>query len=137
MSYLQTDLTILAKNNAISQMNKVRRAWMRCSPRPPPSKHANRSPLSSHPRQVRPWPAWMQPSSAPIQASYLSHSFYPPRYFSVLLSPLSSLCHSTKLIVWWDSLSMIEKRVGANKEMLVLMTEQAIQSQVRRAPPLI
>jgi hypothetical protein len=56
VAYLQTDLTILAKNNAISQMNK--------------------------------------------------------------------------LIVWWDSLSMIEKRVGANKEMLVLMTEQAIQSQV-------
>ena len=56
VAYMQTDLTILAKNNAISQMNK--------------------------------------------------------------------------LIVWWDSLSMIEKRGGGNKEMLVLTTELAIQSQV-------
>ena len=56
VAYMQTDLTILAKNNAISQMNK--------------------------------------------------------------------------LIVWWDSLSMIEKRGGGNKEMLVLSTELAIQSQV-------
>lgn len=35
-----------------------------------------------------------------------------------------------QLIVWWDSLSMIEKRVPANKEYLVLTTEAVYQGQV-------
>ena len=33
-------------------------------------------------------------------------------------------------MIWWDSLSMIEKRVASNKEELVLVTEAAIQGQV-------
>jgi SMODS and SLOG-associating 2TM effector domain 1 len=35
-----------------------------------------------------------------------------------------------QLIIWWDSLSMIEKRVPANKEFLVQTTELTIQTQV-------
>jgi hypothetical protein len=35
-----------------------------------------------------------------------------------------------QLMIWWDSLSMIEKRVASNKEELVLVTEAAIQGQV-------
>jgi SMODS and SLOG-associating 2TM effector domain 1 len=41
-----------------------------------------------------------------------------------------SINELNKLLIWWDSLSMIEKRVGANKEFLVVNTELAIQSQV-------
>jgi hypothetical protein len=33
-------------------------------------------------------------------------------------------------MIWWDSLSMIEKRVASNKEQLVLVTEAAVQGQV-------
>ena len=43
---------------------------------------------------------------------------------SILLPQLN------KLIVWWDSLTMIEKRSASNKEMLVHSAELAIQSQV-------
>jgi hypothetical protein len=35
-----------------------------------------------------------------------------------------------QLMIWWDSLTMIEKRVGANKEFLVMTTETAVQGQV-------
>ena len=35
-----------------------------------------------------------------------------------------------QLMVWWDSLSMIEKRVPSNKENLVQVTESSIQGQV-------
>ena len=35
-----------------------------------------------------------------------------------------------QLVIWWDSLSMIEKRVPANKEFLVSTTEQTVQIQV-------
>ncbi len=35
-----------------------------------------------------------------------------------------------QLIIWWDSLSMIEKRVASNKEQLVMITEAAVQGQV-------
>jgi len=35
-----------------------------------------------------------------------------------------------QLLIWWDSLSMIEKRVAQNKEFLVQTTESAVQSQV-------
>lgn len=35
-----------------------------------------------------------------------------------------------QLLIWWDSLSMIEKRVAANKEFLVQTTESAVQGQV-------
>jgi hypothetical protein len=47
-----------------------------------------------------------------------------------ILAKNSSINSMNKLIVWWDSLSLIEKRGGANKEMLVMMTESAIQGQV-------
>ena len=35
-----------------------------------------------------------------------------------------------QLMIWWDSLSMIEKRVPANKESLVRITETAVQGQI-------
>ena len=35
-----------------------------------------------------------------------------------------------QLLIWWDSLSMIEKRVSANKEYLVQVTETAFQGQI-------
>jgi hypothetical protein len=35
-----------------------------------------------------------------------------------------------QLLIWWDSLSMIEKRVPANKEYLVQVTETAFQGQI-------
>jgi hypothetical protein len=35
-----------------------------------------------------------------------------------------------QLIIWWDSLNMIEKRVSSNKEYLVMTTEGAIQGQI-------
>jgi hypothetical protein len=35
-----------------------------------------------------------------------------------------------KLLVWWDHLTMIEKRIPQNKEILVLTTEAAIESQI-------
>ena len=47
-----------------------------------------------------------------------------------ILAKNSSINAMNKLIVWWDSLSLIEKRGGTNKEMLVMMTESAIQGQV-------
>lgn len=47
-----------------------------------------------------------------------------------ILAKNSSINSMNKLIVWWDSLSLIEKRNGAHKEMLVMMTESAIQGQV-------
>ena len=35
-----------------------------------------------------------------------------------------------QLVIWWDSLNMIEKRVSSNKEYLVQTTEAAIQGQI-------
>ena len=42
----------------------------------------------------------------------------------------SALHQLHQLIIWWDSLNMIEKRVSSNKEYLVQTTEAAIQGQV-------
>jgi hypothetical protein len=33
------------------------------------------------------------------------------------------------LLVWWDGLTLIEKRVPKNKDRLVLITEETIQGQ--------
>lgn len=42
----------------------------------------------------------------------------------------SALHQLHQLVVWWDSLNMIEKRVSTNKEYLVQITEAAIQGQI-------
>ena len=38
-----------------------------------------------------------------------------------------------QLVVWWDSLSLTEKRILSNKEFLVQTTEGAIQGQIVNA----
>mmetsp|Transcript_9349 Transcript_9349/g.9165 ORF Transcript_9349/g.9165 Transcript_9349/m.9165 type:complete len:487 (+) Transcript_9349:1001-2461(+) len=48
----------------------------------------------------------------------------------VLIQTNAAINQLNQLIIWWDALSMIEKRIGANKEFLVVVTELAIQSQV-------
>ena len=42
----------------------------------------------------------------------------------------SAVNQLNQLLIWWDSLSMIEKRVAVNKEQLVLTTEAAVQGQM-------
>ena len=41
----------------------------------------------------------------------------------------NSLCQLNQLLVWWDGLTMIEKRIPINKETLVKTSEMAILSQ--------
>ena len=39
-----------------------------------------------------------------------------------------------QLLVWWDALTLIEKRVPANKDQLVKKTEATIQAQATIFP---
>ena len=48
----------------------------------------------------------------------------------MILAKNHAINQLNKHLAWWDSMSLIEKRVAQNKEFLVRMTEIAIQSQV-------
>ena len=56
-------------------------------------------------------------------SSWQNHSMTGMR----LLATNGAVNQLNTLLIWWDSLSMIEKRVAVNKEQLVMTTEAAIQ----------